>query len=220
MTTSALTQRRFLSVVLVACLAVAQVHAQQIPGYPLTVRGYDPRELALLPPYCKYTQEFEEKVPGGADKVEKAKWQATIGAADFNALHHYCWGLMNANRAMFLARTEEVKKFYLGEALREYAYVFEHTRPELPLLPEIHARKGDALLRLGQIPDGLAAIEHAVGLKPDYWLPYAYASDHFKRAGDVARARNWLEKGLAAAPESPALKSRVESLGSASAKRP
>ncbi len=197
---------------------MAQVQAQLIPGYPSSARGYDPREVALLPPYCKYTQEFEEKVPGGTDKAEKAKWQATLGAADFNALHHYCLGLMNANRGMFLARTEQVKNFFLEDALREYDYVIERVRPDLALLPEVFARKGDALLRLGLVPDGLAAIERAIRLKPDYWLPYAYAGDFFKRTGDVARARSWFEKGLAAAPESLALQSRMESLGTGATK--
>ena len=39
-------------------LASAQAGAAFIPGYPDSVEAYDPRDVALLPRYCKSTQLF------------------------------------------------------------------------------------------------------------------------------------------------------------------
>jgi tetratricopeptide (TPR) repeat protein len=193
-------------------------HAQLIPGYSDDVRKYDPRDLALLPAYCAYTQEFRERLPEG-NKVERDKveqWSATLGPA-FNALHHYCWGLMKVNRALLLARSEQVKRHYLNDALIEFDYVISHSPKDFVLLPEIFARRGDAHFRLGQRGLGLESVEQAVKLKPDYWPPYAFASDHFRATGDDLQARQWLERGLQHVQDQTALKLRLEALSATSA---
>src|SRR5215471_8671749 len=64
-----------LSTALLALCAMASAHAQLVPGYPDDVMAYDPREVAMLPAYCKYTQDFRDKVPGGADPSMIARWQ-------------------------------------------------------------------------------------------------------------------------------------------------
>lgn len=54
---------------LVALVALCIPHPSSgqasIPGYPTSIYAFDPRELALLPPYCIYTQRFGANVPGG-----------------------------------------------------------------------------------------------------------------------------------------------------------
>ncbi len=62
----------------------------------------------------------------------------------------------------------------------------------------------------------LESIEKAISIKPDYWLPYAMASDFYKVKGDLERARKWLRRGLQASPRAQPLESRLAGLGEVS----
>jgi len=184
--------------------------AQDIPGYP-AMREYDPREVAMLPRYCIHTWEFSTHVPGGNNVAEIERWTALIGP-NFSAMHHYCWGLMNTNRAMLLARTNQIKRFYLASSIDEFDFVLRRVPADFMLLAEILTKKGENLIRLGRVPAGAAELQRAIQSKPDYWPPYAALSDQFKNSGDLARAREWLEKGLAAVPDARPLKRRLGEL--------
>ena len=193
-------------------LASMSASAQDVPGYPPNFDAYDPREVALLPPYCKYTQLFRERVPGGSNVEESQRWQALFGPTFF-AMHHYCWGLMKWNRGVLLARTSVAKNAYLRYAIEEFDYVIQRAPDEFILLPEILTKKGEVLIRLGKGPIALISLERAAELKPDYWPPYAHMSDYYKSTGDMAKAREWLERGLSFSPDAPALKRRLAELG-------
>ena len=190
--------------------APAPAAAQLIPGYP-AIEDYDPREVAMLPPYCAHTQLFRTRVPGGGNPDEIRRWMAMMGPA-FNDMHHYCWGLMKSNRALYLARDKQTRDFYLGQAVQEFDYVLQRAPANFALRPEILTKKGEHLLKLGNAPAAVAALEEAAELKPDYWPPYAALSDHFKSAGALPRAKEWLDRGLKAAPDSRALRTRLEQL--------
>jgi tetratricopeptide (TPR) repeat protein len=212
--------RALLRVALATLLAQvwpAAALAQDIPGYPENVEDYDPREVALLPPYCKYTQMFREKVPGGGDPVEGGRWQALLGPTFF-AMHHYCWGLMKTNRGVLLAREPAVRTSYLGYSIREFDWVIQRAPEDFILLPEILNKKGEVLLRLGKGPLAMVALERASALKPDYWPPYAQMADFYKGTGDAAKAREILDKGLSFAPDAAALKRRLAELGDVQAR--
>ena len=152
---------------LVGLLAVAApCSAQEIPGYPTSFLEFDFREVAMLPPYCKYTIYFRDKVPGGLNQTEKARWVAAIGPT-FEALHHYCFALMKTNRATLLARDPKVRHFYLEDSLSEFDYVIERSADDFVLLPEILNKKGENLFRLNRAPVALVVLERAVELRPD-----------------------------------------------------
>jgi tetratricopeptide (TPR) repeat protein len=182
-----------------------------IPGYPASIEAYDVREIAMLPDYCRYTQLFRDSVPGGADQSKAQRWRALMGDT-FNHLHHYCWGMMKTNRAMILARTREGRIYYLNSANGEFDYVIQRAPRDFVLLPEIVTKKGENLIHLGRGQVALLVLEEATKIKPDYWPPYARMSDYLKDQGDIARAREVLEKGLAAAPDAQALKRRLAEL--------
>src|SRR5687767_2163609 len=153
----------------VALAGVAPARGQGVPGYPDDVRkGYDPREVAMLPQYCIYTQLFRDNIPGGQDPEEIKRWTAIMGRA-FVHLHHYCWGLMKTNRALLLVRTQRFREYYLRESLEEFDYVINRAPPDFRLLPEIMTKKGENLMRLGRTRAGLDEFERAIALKPDYW---------------------------------------------------
>ena len=134
-------------------------------------------------------------------------------------MHHYCWGLMASNKATLFSVSRQERRFLLGESIQQFNYVLRNAPQNFVLLPEILTRKGENLIRLGQNPQGIAELRRAIDIKPDYWPPYAYLSDHYKKAGDIATAREWLEKGLSAAPDTKALQQRVAELDELKDKR-
>jgi tetratricopeptide (TPR) repeat protein len=173
---------------------------------------FDPKQLAMLPPYCKYTQLYRQNVPGGNDPQQIERWASVLGQENFIHMHHYCLGLESANRALFFSSTKQDRDRELTTAVREFDYVVDRVAPDFALLPEILTRRGENLLRLGNAPQGVVDLNRAISLKPDHWPPYAALSDYFKALGDFASAREWVEKGLSAAPGTKALQRRVMEL--------
>jgi tetratricopeptide (TPR) repeat protein len=191
--------------------------ATSIPGYPERVEAYDPREVARLPKYCMYTLEFRRNVPGGNNGAEIKRWSSLMGPT-FNAMHHYCWGLMHTNRAIFLAPTKQLRNFHLSASINEFDYVLRRASDDFVLLPEILTKKGENLIRLGRGPLAVGELERAIAVKPDYWPPYVVLSDYFRDSGDIGKAREVIERGLAAAPDTQALKKRLAELQKSKAK--
>jgi tetratricopeptide (TPR) repeat protein len=183
-----------------------------IPGYPDSIDSFDPREVAMLPPYCTYTHYFRIKVPGGNNVAETERWRARLGSESFEHIHHYCFALMKTNRAVLLARSSTSRSFYLNDSLIEFDYVIERVPPDFLLLPEILMKKGENLLLLGRVQVGVYHLEKATQLKPDYWPPYAKLADHYKDSGDLESARKTLQSGLTANPNASALTRRLEEL--------
>ncbi len=175
---------------------------------------YPARDMALLPPYCKYEPVIRDNVPGGQDPVQTQKWQSILGYM-WQHLHHYCWGLQQTNYAMLFAPNEHERKAYLQYSLPNFDYVIKYMKPDYVLLPEVLTKKGENLIRLGRAAEAMAPLQRAIEVKPDYWPPYAALADYYKEAGAPAKAREWLEKGLAAAPGTPALTRRLTELGGA-----
>ncbi|MCW5662469.1 MAG: hypothetical protein KIT35_01430 [Piscinibacter sp.] len=192
--------------------------AQQVPGYPASVTAYDRREVAMLPKYCAHTQLFRDHVPGGNDGEQIRAYTALFGPV-FNDLHHYCYGLMKVNRAILLSRDPTTRRFYLNDAVGEYDYVIQRAKPDFLLLPEILTKKGEALVHLGRGAIAVFEFERAIELKSDYWPPYARLADYHKDNGDLQKAREVLEAGLQAVPDTKALQRRLSELDAASAGR-
>jgi tetratricopeptide (TPR) repeat protein len=185
----------------VAGPALAQV---SISGYPDSVRAYDYREVAMLPNYCKFTQEFRDKIPEGGDAEMVARWYGYLGET-FHHMHHYCWGLMKTNRGLLLARNSRTRNFYVADAITEFDYVIERAPRDFILLPEILTRKGMNMIQLGMGPQAVAQFEQAVELKPDYWPPYVSISDFYASVGERTKAIEAIDRGLKAAPDAAAL---------------
>lgn len=189
-----------------------------IPGYPPEVTAYDAREVGLLPHYCKYTQSFRDRVPGGNDQNRIQYYYATLGDP-FHALHHYCWGLMKLNRATFLARDLKVRNFYLTDAIGEFDYVLDRSPDTFVLKPEILTKKGQSLVLLGKGARAVLEFERAMSIKPDYWPPYAHLSDWYRESGETEKARSTLLDGLELSPNVNALKQRLAELDRRPSKR-
>jgi tetratricopeptide (TPR) repeat protein len=179
---------------------------------------YQLSDVPLLPQYCKYAQDFNARVPGANIPTEIQRWYSVLGPT-FHHVHHYCYGLVATNRANFEAKNNQERLYNLGRSIREFDYVIERAPRDFPLLPEILTRKGENLIKLRRAPEGVRALEQAIELKPDYWPPYAHISDYYKSLGEIAKARELLQNGLAKAPDTKALKRRLADLDSPRGKR-
>jgi len=198
--------------------AIALLAVLQGPGAAAQSQ-FDPKQLAMLPPYCKYTQLYRQNVPGGNDPQQIERWASVLGQDNFIHMHHYCLGLESANRALYFSGTKLDRERELTTSVREFDYVVDRVTPDFALLPEILTRRGENLLRLGNASQGVVDLNRAIALKPDHWPPYAALSDYFKGLGDVASAREWAEKGLSAAPGTKALQRRLTELDKTKAGR-
>ena len=167
--------------------------------------SFTPGELALLPPYCKAMQgSLDYTGPGGA------RWRAWLGN-DLQHIHHYCRGLRDVIFATFVARIPPNHRRFLWErAVNEYDYMLQNCAPSMPLLPEIHLRRGEALLRLGRVFEAEESFKRAWTLKPDYWEPYAAWADKLLELKMYDRAREVLGNGLAKAPQAAPLQQRLQ----------
>jgi tetratricopeptide (TPR) repeat protein len=182
-----------------------------VPGYPSAVTAYDPREVRRLPRYCIYTQSFRDSVQGGRDEAQISYWYSTLGEP-FHSLHHYCWGLMKLNRALFLARNGQTRTFYFGSAIQEFDYVLERAPESFVLAPEILTKKGQALIRMGRGPAAVPILEKAIALKPDYWPPYVQLSEYYQASGQIGEAKEILQKAIEQSPGTESLKKRLAEL--------
>ena len=188
------------------------------PMYVQAQGSYTALDRAQLPAYCKYTpgERHHGMDAGSNDLAEVKRWENLL-APVFYGMHHYCWGMMSANRAL-VARTRQIRAFELDRSIKEFDYVIRISPRNFVLLPEMLTKKGESLIRLGYIAgagyitSGIQELQLAIEVKPDYWPPYAALSDHFKKVGDVAKAREWLEKALAVTPDVKSLTTRLAEL--------
>jgi len=198
-----------------AAAALALLAPMHVEAQPQT---YESSQVYMLPVYCKYTQVFRDNVPGGNNRAEIERWTTSMGAT-FNHMHHYCWGLMASNRAAFSSNTRQDRTHNLNESIKEFDYVIERAPPDFALLPEILTKKGESLVRLDRGPDGMFEFQRAIKIKAGYGPAYAAMSDYYKETGQLAKARESLEKGLSVAPNSTALARRLAELDAAKGKR-
>ena len=185
-----------------------------ISGYPVDIRKYDAREVAQLPRYCIYTQDFRDRVPGGNNRAEQEKWYRLQGPT-FHAMHHYCWALMRTNRASTPTLTKQGRDWYLQGAISDLDYVLERATANFVLLPEILTKKGENLIRLQRGPLAEPTLRRAIELKPDYWPPYIALSDYYKARGDFGSARKVLEEALSHSPDATPVRKRLSQLSTA-----
>jgi len=174
---------------------------------------YDPREIYMLPVYCKYTQSFRDVVPGGNNRAEIERWTASMGET-FIHMHHYCLGLRASNRAAFFSNTQQDRTHNLGVSINEFDYVIQRAPPNFSLLPEILTKKAESLIRLDRAGEGMVELKEAIRIKADYPLAYATMSDYYKEIGELTKAREWLNKGLSVAPNTKVLRQRLAALDS------
>lgn len=162
-------------------------------------------ELALLPKYCPYTQSFPLGIKLGGDNHPAAQqWSATIGPT-FMHLHHYCWALVELNRAHRSNTPAVIRNGLRNSALGNLWYVVERGEIDFVLLPEIYTLIGKTELLLNQPVKASAAFEKSRRQKPDYWPAYYYWAEYLYSKGKNKEALSITNEGIKHSPESRAL---------------
>lgn len=162
-------------------------------------------ELALLPKYCSYTQGFQYGIKLGGDNHPAAQqWSATIGPT-FMHLHHYCWALVELNRAHRSNTPAVTRSGLRNSALGNLWYVVERSENDFVLLPEIYTWIGKTELLLNQPLKASAAFEKSRSQKPDYWPAYYHWAEYLYSKGKNKEALNITNEGIKHSPESKAL---------------
>jgi tetratricopeptide (TPR) repeat protein len=198
------------SFVLVALLVSYGLHAQDYV--------YDRKVFAFLPEWCKYTTYYNSVIPHEEVRREQERLNRLMGPQNFRHLHHYCRGLFVVARARYFETSKTVRDRLLRNSIAEFDYALNRVAPTFALLPEILTKKGESLAALRR-PEAVEPLHRALQAKPDYWPAYAALSDYFMDTGQVEQARQWLEKGVAAAPNAKPLQRRLAEIDKNAGKR-
>jgi len=168
-------------------------------------------EVARLPAYCADSQSFADGgFPEGPLPNQKP-WIAKMGHG-FWAVHHYCWAMINVNRAM-ASVVQQTRQYLLSRAIDDCKYVVAHAGSDFVLLPEIYLRMGEYYGRLGQPVAALLHFERSKQTKPDYWPAYLHMAELQAKLGKRAAAVDALSEGLKQVPQQPQLLAAMARLG-------
>ncbi len=185
---------------LAAVLALMPMAAAGRPGNETAA------EMALAPSYCPDTMSYGK--PGSVPdnpSPEAKRWVAVMGKS-FWAMHHYCWGEINRQRAMRRGVSPVIRQGLLESALGDYAYVVNYAPDDFVLAPEIRTRMGEVQLLLARPRDAEKSFAKARALKRDYWPAYSHWVEYLMKVGRNAEARKLVGEGLKYAPRSRVLR--------------
>lgn len=130
--TSQLLTRLALAVVLVLP-GMAMSREALLPFGPTEV------ELKSLPAACAARLKDEP--------ATNNRWIEKIGRNNYLHVHHYCFGLNFINRAKFTFDKQN-KRYYLEQAIGNFAYVLKNWSADSQLRPEAEAGMTEAKLML------------------------------------------------------------------------
>ncbi len=194
---------------LAVAVLVMSLSGVAVAGKPTNVTD---AEMSLLPQYCPDTYGFKYGDAYYNTSPNAPKWVALMGKG-FWAMHHYCWALINLNRAQKPSVPASVRQATREYAVDDMRYVIENTTADFVLLPEIYSRAGETLLDLKRVAEAQDAFDRARSLKPDYWPPYYHWGDYLRQNGKIAEARQVVEQGLSYSPDAKPLRTLFTLLG-------
>jgi tetratricopeptide (TPR) repeat protein len=165
-------------------------------------------ELALLPTYCRGTQQIR----GISHDPKPIEEYLAIYGQPYYHLHHYCWALNTENKAGRIS-DRYLRESKLSYALGDIQYVLERSDPEFVFLPEIYNSQARILFTLRRDAEAVAALNKAIATKPDYVPAYLRLSDYLVDKGAKAEAIKILERGIDNTENATALTKRLAKLG-------
>lgn len=175
-------------------------------------KGITKAEMALIPSYCPDTMGFGYGDAHYNTSPRAPHWVSMLGK-DFWHLHHYCWALINRQRATRYGLSKMQRKGLLEEVLSDYQYVLERAAPDFILLPEILTRTGEVELILYRPERANATFARARQLKPDYWPAYSHWIEYLIGKGRRGEAKELAQEGLEISPGSKTLQEQYRLLG-------
>ncbi len=159
-------------------------------------------DFAILPDYCK-VRINQSKYP-----AKYTKWRKAFGKG-WSDMHHYCKGLLYLYKGKYTAIESQQTISSFLEAIKQFTYVQERWPSNFILIPELHVKKGQAMIGLGHISKAIGEFKSAIKIKPKYSAPYLALSQHYLKIGDKKQAESWLQEGIKSIPKSKALKRKL-----------
>lgn len=164
-------------------------------------------EYAMLPDYCKHKAAVSARHQPTPSKY----WESELGKG-YWAIHHYCWAQVRIARSYRNGLSREARISELGTAINDLNYVIERSQADMPLLAEILAVKGQALLRSGNPRAAEDSLRESIRVDPASWRAYLYWALHLNQTGKRQEAIKLVNEGLEQAPDSRALKQLAKDL--------
>ncbi|MBL8289990.1 MAG: hypothetical protein JNL85_18540 [Rubrivivax sp.] len=162
-------------------------------------------ELALTPPFCQDAQSINGWTKEVGTRSPRAEHWLSLMGESFWHMHHFCWGLIQWQRAHAPGVVGRDREFLLREAINEHLYVVRNTRPDYVMLPEIFYRIGEAQAALGEHYLAIQAFEKSRAVKNDYWPAYVGWARSLASSRRPQEALAVVEDGLRVMPDNPQL---------------
>jgi hypothetical protein len=155
--------------------------------------------MAMLPRFCQDVQGIKYGDASYNTSPNAAKWVAMMGKG-FWHMHHYCWALINYQRAQRTTMPASQKRSALEGVRGDFWYVVNNTEADFVLLPEIYTWIGRMEVLLARPQEADAAFAKARMLKPDYWPAYFHWAEFLRGKGKKADALEVVKAGLQHSP--------------------
>lgn len=156
----------------------------------------DISELALLPTYCRGTQQIRT-ISGDTKPLEE--YVAIYGEA-FLHLQHYCWALSGENKLPKM-RDENQRQSERISILGNIQYVLDRSPLNFSLLPEMYISKARILFKMDRDVEAIGVLFKLTQLRPDYGPAYDQLGDYYQRIGDKRSAIATYEQGILNSPK-------------------
>lgn len=168
---------------------------------PASALAFQPSETEwnTWPEFCRARYVVsgagvDSSFSGRIDPQVVQSWEGRLGPDVWYALHHYCAGLVLANRGKAL-RDKQDRKLTLQHAIEEFNFTQARVPESHPMYAEMAARKGLLLGELGEPEQAMRNFDIAIASCADCAIGYEAKASYFRTNGKLEEARNTLEQG-------------------------
>lgn len=168
------------------------------------VRRFDPMTAAMLvPPFC-------EGDSGIAIIHPPKDWKKIYGG-DFTYINHYCSGKHRI--PVCYQYPEAEKKACLTHFLEGTTYAINNSKnPDYPLLPFLHAERGNLHKDIGNYKEALSDFNVAIAKNKNFVPAFIGIADTYIRLKNYDEAQKYIEMGLEHNPNKKSLQKKLEKI--------
>lgn len=148
-------------------------------------------ELALLPPWCAFTQSSWGSL---AQPERYSEYMQRYGNG-WTHMHHYCYGLVSVNRLRRLATPRASQAAVIKTAKGEINYVLGRTEKNFPFRPEMIINLARLQIREGNFADAEGTARALIADWPAFADGHALLAEILIRTGRKDAAQAVLDKG-------------------------
>jgi tetratricopeptide (TPR) repeat protein len=182
------------------CLALLALGAVALPR-TASALAFAPTETEwnTWPEFCRARYVVsgagvDSSFAGRVDPGVVRSWEARLGPDVWYALHHYCAGLILANRGKLDADKKD-RKLTLEHAIEEFNFTQARVPETHPMFAEMAARKGLIYGELGESEQAMRNFDAAIASCADCSIGYEAKATFYRTGGQLEDARRTLERG-------------------------